>query len=107
MKFRLYINSWLRNLVLDIKEAGDSCTQSSAEAESAAMTTSQAIWLKRILEDMGESQEDATEIDCDISYSKKNIVFHSRTKHIGIKYHFIREKPTKRKNSNLAGQKKN
>ncbi|XP_062114378.1 secreted RxLR effector protein 161-like [Humulus lupulus] len=31
--------------------------QSSAEAEYivAAMTTSQAIWLKRILEDMGES----------------------------------------------------
>ncbi|XP_060966156.1 secreted RxLR effector protein 161-like [Cannabis sativa] len=41
--------------------------QSSAEAEyiAAAMTTSQAIWLKRILEDMGELQEEATKIYCD------------------------------------------
>ncbi|XP_019052048.1 PREDICTED: uncharacterized protein LOC109114200 [Nelumbo nucifera] len=41
--------------------------QSSAEAEyiAAAMTTSQAIWLKRIHEDMGESQVETTEIYCD------------------------------------------
>ena len=70
--------------------------QSSAEAEyiAAAMTTSQAIWLKRILEDMGELQEEATKIYCDSKSAiamAKNPIFHSRTKHISIKYHFIRE----------------
>ncbi|PON60182.1 hypothetical protein PanWU01x14_155070 [Parasponia andersonii] len=58
------------------------------------MTTSQAIWLKCILEDMGEPQNEATEIYCDsksVIAMAKNFVFHSKTKHIGIKYHFIRK----------------
>ena len=63
--------------------------QSLAEAEyiAATMTTSKAIWLKRILEDMGESQMETTTIYCDSKSAisiAKNPVFHSRTKHIGI-----------------------
>lgn len=70
--------------------------QSSAEAEyvAAATTTSQAIWLKRILEDMGELQDKATKIFCDSKSAiamAKNHVFDNKTKHINIKYHFIRE----------------
>ena len=70
--------------------------QSSVEVEyiAAVMTTSQAIWLKRILEDMGEPQREAIEIHCDSKSAidmAKNLVFHNRTKHIKIKYHFIRE----------------
>ncbi|XP_060969917.1 secreted RxLR effector protein 161-like [Cannabis sativa] len=60
--------------------------QSSAEAKyiAAAMTTSQAIWLKRILEDMRELQEEATKIYYDSKSAiamAQNPVFHSRTKH--------------------------
>ncbi|KAL0318302.1 UNVERIFIED_CONTAM: Retrovirus-related Pol polyprotein from transposon RE2 [Sesamum angustifolium] len=42
-------------------------TQSSAEAEyiAAAATSNQAIWLRRILEDIGEKQEEPTTIYCD------------------------------------------
>lgn len=70
--------------------------QSSAEAEyvSASLATSQAIWLSRILEDVGEKQEEATPIFCDNKSAiamTKNPVYHSRTKHIAIKHHFIRE----------------
>ena len=70
--------------------------QSSAEAEyiAAASSASQAIWLRRILEDMGEVQNDPTEIYCDSKSAiamAKNAVYHSRTKHIAIKYHFLRE----------------
>ncbi|XP_058726588.1 uncharacterized mitochondrial protein AtMg00810-like [Vicia villosa] len=41
--------------------------QSIAEAEyvEAAEATSQAIWLRRILEDMGEKQDEPTKINCD------------------------------------------
>ena len=83
------IFSWASN-----KQA--TVAQSSTEAEYivVVMTTSQAIWLKRILEDMGEPQDEAIEIYCDSKSGitmAKNPVFYSITKDIGIKYHFIRE----------------
>ena len=70
--------------------------QSSAEVDyvAAVMKISQAIWLKRILEAMGEPQKEAIEIYYDSKSAiamAKNLVFHSRTKHINIRYHFIRE----------------
>ncbi|KAL0339168.1 UNVERIFIED_CONTAM: Retrovirus-related Pol polyprotein from transposon RE2 [Sesamum angustifolium] len=51
--------------------------QSSAEAEyiAAAATSNQAIWLRRILEDIGEKQEEPTTIYCDnksIAITKKS-----------------------------------
>ncbi|KAL0389946.1 UNVERIFIED_CONTAM: Retrovirus-related Pol polyprotein from transposon RE2 [Sesamum calycinum] len=57
--------------------------QSSAEAEyiAAAATSNQAIWLRRILEDIGEKQEEPTTIYCDnksaIAITKNPV--HSRT----------------------------
>ncbi|KAL0300303.1 UNVERIFIED_CONTAM: Retrovirus-related Pol polyprotein from transposon RE2 [Sesamum angustifolium] len=74
--------------------------QSSAEAEyiAAAATSNQAIWLRRILEDIGEKQEEPTTIYCDNKSAiaiTKNPVQHSRTKHIGIKYHSLREATTR------------
>jgi hypothetical protein len=73
-----------------------SVAQSSVEAEyiSTAIATSQAIWLKRILEDIGEKQEEAIYLYCDNKSAivmAKNPVYHSRTRHIAIKHHFIRE----------------
>ncbi|KAK4398434.1 Retrovirus-related Pol polyprotein from transposon TNT 1-94 [Sesamum angolense] len=73
--------------------------QSSAEAEyiAAAATSNQAIWLRRILEDIGDKQEEPT-IYCDNKSAiaiTKNPVQHSRTKHIDIKYHSLREATTR------------
>ena len=73
-----------------------SVAQSSAEAEyiSASLATSQAIWLRRILEDIKEKQNEATYLLCDNKSAiaiAKNYVFHSRTRHIVVKYHFIKE----------------
>ncbi|KAK4387925.1 Retrovirus-related Pol polyprotein from transposon RE2 [Sesamum angolense] len=87
--------------------------QSSAEAEyiAAAATSNQAIWLRRILEDIGEKQEEPTTIYCDNKSAiaiTKNPVQHSRTKHIDIKYHSLREATTKeRLNSSTAALKSN
>ncbi|KAI5323716.1 hypothetical protein L3X38_032788 [Prunus dulcis] len=69
---------------------------STAEAEyvSAAEATSQAIWLKFVLEDFGEEQTTATTVFCDNTSAiamSKNPVFHQRSKHIRKKFHFIRD----------------
>jgi hypothetical protein len=73
-----------------------SVAQSSAKAEyvSVALATSHAIWLRRILEDIGEKQEEVVHLHCDNKSAiavAKNPVYHSRTRHIAIKHHFIRE----------------
>eukprot|EP00253_Pinus_taeda_P033215 PITA_33215 len=70
---------------------------SSAEAEYQAMcaATCEAVWLRRLFQDVGEEQIDATKIRCDNQSSIKlanNPVFHKNTKHIDTQFHFVREK---------------
>lgn len=74
---------------------------SSTEAEYIASTaaTCQAIWLRRILKDLMLSQEEATTIYCDNRSTiclSKNPIMHSRSKHIELKYHFVREMVTQK-----------
>ncbi|KAL7129296.1 hypothetical protein ABFS83_13G056600 [Erythranthe nasuta] len=69
---------------------------SSSEAEYMAVTSAacQVVWLRRILAELQQEQEGATEIFCDnkstISMTK-NPSFQSRTKHIDIRFHFVRD----------------
>jgi hypothetical protein len=70
---------------------------SSPEAEyrGVAVTTCEAIWLKRLLKDLHEEVFDPTEIYCDNLSSiqlAKNPVFHVRTKYIEVHYHLVRER---------------
>ena len=70
--------------------------QFTAEAEyfSASKATSQAIWLRRIFEDIGEKQKKGSVLYCDNKsavWIAKNPANHERSKHIFIKYHFIWE----------------
>jgi Reverse transcriptase (RNA-dependent DNA polymerase) len=69
---------------------------SSAEAEyvSASEATKRVVWLRKNLGDMWEKQDMATVLFCDnksVIAMAKNLVFHSRTKHINLKHHYIRE----------------
>ena len=69
---------------------------SSSEAEYMAVTSSacQATWLRKILADFGQKQVGATNIFCDKKSAiaiSRNPAFHSRTKHIDVHYHFIRD----------------
>ncbi len=71
-------------------------TLSTTEAEfvAAAGCASQAIWMRRILKDLGHTQEDCTTIKCDNSSTiklSKNPVLHGRSKHIDVRFHFLRE----------------
>ena len=69
---------------------------SSTEVEYVAVTSAgtQALWLRKFLEEIGEKQVQPTVIYCDnVSAIKlaKNPVHHSMTKHFDLKYHFIRD----------------
>ncbi|GAU44375.1 hypothetical protein TSUD_243070 [Trifolium subterraneum] len=74
-------------------------SRSSAEAEYKALATTAAelTWLQYLLHDLGISLERRPLIFCDNQsaiHMSHNPVFHARTKHIAIDYHFIREKVT-------------
>eukprot|EP00253_Pinus_taeda_P024383 PITA_24383 len=68
---------------------------SSAEEEYilAWEATCETVWLRRILQDLGISQAEATSLFIDSQPTiklAKNPVFHSKTKHVDTKYHHIR-----------------
>ncbi|GKB47768.1 retrovirus-related pol polyprotein from transposon TNT 1-94 [Tanacetum coccineum] len=59
-----------------------------------AMSTTEAVWLKMLLEELEHEQEKIT-LFCDYQsalYLARNPTFHSKTKHIRVQYHFVREK---------------
>ena len=68
---------------------------STTESEYMALTevVKEAVWLKGLLKEFGYEQR-SVEIFCDsqsaITLSKNN-VHHERTKHIDVKYHYIRQ----------------
>ena len=70
--------------------------QSTTEAEFIAATAAanQAIWLRKILEDLCLKQQESTQIFVDnqaaISISS-NTMFHVKTKHFKIKFYSLRE----------------
>ncbi|GJV09343.1 hypothetical protein Tco_1346999 [Tanacetum coccineum] len=69
---------------------------STTEAEyvAAAQDSKEAVWLKMLLEELGYKQEKIT-LFCDNQsalYLARNPAFHSKTKHIRVQYHFVREK---------------
>eukprot|EP00253_Pinus_taeda_P018666 PITA_18666 len=69
---------------------------STAEAEYVAATAAacQAVWMRRMLRSLGQEQAKATVIFCDNSSAialSRNSVFHTRTKHIDTRFHYIKE----------------
>ena len=83
------------NLVSWFSRKQNSVSLSTAEAEyiSAGSGCTQLLWMKKMLDEYGVNPGVMT-LYCDnmsaISMSK-NPVQHSRTKHIDIRHHFIRE----------------
>ena len=69
--------------------------RSSIEAEYRAFadTTSELLWLRWLLKDLGVSTSSTTPLYCDnhsMIHIAHNDVFHEQTKHIRIDCHFIR-----------------
>uniref|UniRef100_A0AAV1VGB9 Uncharacterized protein n=1 Tax=Peronospora matthiolae TaxID=2874970 RepID=A0AAV1VGB9_9STRA len=70
---------------------------STTEAEYIALyaAAQEAVWLRLLLSDIGVELGAATSIyedNQDCIALAKNPVYHTRTKHIDIKYHFLRDK---------------
>ncbi|KAK7863601.1 hypothetical protein R5R35_013473 [Gryllus longicercus] len=72
-------------------------TLSTTEAEyvAASEATKEVTWIRQFLDDIGEPVQEPTNLKMDNQGALclvKNPVFHKRTKHVDIKYHYIREK---------------
>ncbi|KAI0502019.1 hypothetical protein KFK09_016964 [Dendrobium nobile] len=70
--------------------------RSSTEAEyhALAATSTEIIWLRRLLQELDCPQTESTVLYCDNTSAialANNPVYHARTKHIEIDCHFIRE----------------
>jgi hypothetical protein len=69
---------------------------STVEAEyiAANVTSHEAVWLRKLLARLFDQELETTLIHCDNQSCVKlseNPIFHDRSKHIEIKYHFIRD----------------
>lgn len=76
------------------KQAVVSLSTTEAEFISTALCACQCIWLRRILVTLGFSQSGCSTIYCDNNSAiklSKNPVFHGRSKHIDVRYHFLRD----------------
>ena len=73
-----------------------SVSLSTTQVEYIAATTccTQVIWMRQTLEDIQVKYDEPIPIFCDNTNAiniSKNLVMHSKTKHIPIKFHFLRE----------------
>ncbi|PKU74847.1 Retrovirus-related Pol polyprotein from transposon TNT 1-94 [Dendrobium catenatum] len=76
------------------KQATVAKSSTEAEYRSLSAATSEVIWLRRLTAELDTPQPSPTTIHCDNTSAMaiaKNPVFHARTKHIEIDYHFIRQ----------------
>jgi hypothetical protein len=66
-----------------------------AEYKSLANATTEVMWIQTLLDELGASQSNAAVLWYDnigSMYLSTNPVFHARTKHIEVDYHFVRER---------------
>lgn len=81
------------------KQATVSRSSTEAEYKALANATAEVIWIQTLLKELGVSQPKAAVLWCDnigATYLSANPVFHARTKHIEVDYHFVRERVAQR-----------
>ncbi len=70
-------------------------SSTEAKYKSAVIIACEVVWLQKLLSDLGQLVDAPVVIYCDNINSillANNPVYHARTKHIEVHYHFIREK---------------
>lgn len=76
------------------KQGSVALSSTEAEYVAASSAACQAVWLRRMLAELQQRQDGATDIFCDNQSTicmSRNPVYPNRTKHIDTRCHFIRE----------------
>lgn len=89
------------NLVSWSSRKQPTVSRSSTEAEykAVANTTAEVIWIQVLLRELGISELRPPSLWCDnigATYLSANPIFHRRTKHVEVDYHFVRERVASR-----------
>ncbi|XP_019191498.1 PREDICTED: uncharacterized protein LOC109186038 [Ipomoea nil] len=92
--YAVYLGS---NLISWLSKKQCTVTRSSTEAEYKALTdvSIEVTWVVSLLQELGLHSGQPATLWCDnlgVTYLCANPVFHARTKHVEIDYHFVRDK---------------
>ena len=92
-----FANFLAQNLISWCARKQATISRSSIEAEYKALVnaTAEIIWVQSMLKELGIKNTPAPCLWCDnlgATYLSANPVFHARTKHIEIDFHFVRER---------------
>ena len=77
------------------KQATVSRSSTEVEYKSLANATAEVMWIQTLLYELGIKAPKAARLWCDnigATYLSANPVFHARTKHIEVDFHFVRER---------------
>jgi histone deacetylase 1/2 len=77
------------------KQATVSRSSTEAEYKALANATAEMIWIEALLAELGVKLKEKPSLWCDnlgATYLSANPIFHARTKHIEIDFHFVRER---------------
>jgi histone deacetylase 1/2 len=81
------------------KQATVSRSSTEAEYKAIANATAEIMWIQTLLKEIGIQVPATAKLWCDnlgAKYLSSNPVFHARTKHIEVDYHFVRERVLRR-----------